>query len=101
MLWIDSICINQRNVDENFNQIRLMKDIYSKAFMVSVCLHPPENPKDETAEHIESALAADLVDELLLTDLKFYANEKAIFDRYAPRSRGYWWVAFKNLLWNE
>jgi hypothetical protein len=38
LLWIDSICINQGDFPEKTHQIKLMGDIYKKAFVVSVCL---------------------------------------------------------------
>lgn len=101
VLWIDSICINQSDDEEKLSQIKMMKDIYGKAFMVSVCLHPPENVENEILEYVESGLAAYLVNELLWTDLNFYANEKAIFDTYAPSVRQPRWAAFKNLVRNE
>lgn len=37
-LWIDQICINQQNQQEKPHQIRLMADIYSRAFMVVIWL---------------------------------------------------------------
>ncbi|MCJ1475418.1 hypothetical protein MMC13_004080, partial [Lambiella insularis] len=40
MLWIDAICIDQRNVEEKSQQVALMRDIYSRAKMVLVWLGP-------------------------------------------------------------
>ena len=37
-LWIDAICINQGNPSERNHQVRLMADIYGKAFRVIVWL---------------------------------------------------------------
>jgi hypothetical protein len=39
-LWIDSICINQYDVHERNNQVRLMSDIYSRANYVISWLGP-------------------------------------------------------------
>ena len=36
LLWIDAICINQRNLAERNQQVQLMGDIYSKARCVLV-----------------------------------------------------------------
>ena len=37
-IWIDSICINQSDVDEKMEQVRIMKDIYSTAAEVVAVL---------------------------------------------------------------
>jgi hypothetical protein len=41
-LWIDSICINQDDVHERNNQVRLMGDIYARANYVISWLSPDE-----------------------------------------------------------
>ena len=42
-LWIDSICINQNDVAEKTSQVRIMRDIYSRASRVIVWLgHAPD-----------------------------------------------------------
>ncbi|KAI0129564.1 heterokaryon incompatibility protein-domain-containing protein [Xylariales sp. AK1849] len=38
LIWIDAICINQRNVQERSHQVEMMRDIYAKANEVSVFL---------------------------------------------------------------
>jgi hypothetical protein len=38
LLWIDSICINQEDIDERSQQVQHMKEIYSKAKLVHVYL---------------------------------------------------------------
>lgn len=37
-VWVDAICINQDNVDEKADQIKLIADIYSQARFVVVWL---------------------------------------------------------------
>ena len=37
-MWIDQICINQEDLDEKTSQIQLMKDIYQKAYRVTIWL---------------------------------------------------------------
>ncbi|KAH6699918.1 heterokaryon incompatibility protein-domain-containing protein, partial [Leptodontidium sp. MPI-SDFR-AT-0119] len=49
VLWIDAICINQENLKEQGQQVRLMAKIYSKATRVLVWL-------GETAENSDTAL---------------------------------------------
>lgn len=34
MLWIDSICIDQSNIDEANKQVAMMREIYGKAKVV-------------------------------------------------------------------
>jgi hypothetical protein len=40
-LWIDSICINQTNVEERNHQVRLMDKIYRTASSVEICITDP------------------------------------------------------------
>jgi hypothetical protein len=63
VLWADAICINQKDVRERENQVRLMADIYRQAQEVLVWLGPDING---TAE-----LAFDLIAEYT----KFVRNE--------------------------
>jgi Heterokaryon incompatibility protein (HET) len=53
--WIDAVSINQRNVGERNQQVRLMKDIYERATKVFVWLG---HPSDET----EARLAMEMMD---------------------------------------
>jgi hypothetical protein len=41
VLWIDAICINQANVPEKNQQIRMIPFTYSKASLVLIWLHVP------------------------------------------------------------
>ena len=100
LLWIDSVCINQGDVLEKIQQIKLMGDIYKKAFVVSVCLQPPENPDNEVAEFLEPPLASHIVDELLWTDLRF-SDGLSVWLQYAPQCRQPRWLAFQNLVRNS
>jgi hypothetical protein len=49
IIWIDAICINQENREEQGQQVQLMAAIYSKAHRVLVWL-------GETADDVEGAL---------------------------------------------
>ena len=100
LLWIDSVCINQRDVPEKTRQIKLMGDIYGKAFVVSVCLQPPENPNNEAAGPLEPLLASHILDELLWTDL-WVSNGLSVWLQYAPQCRKPRWRAFQNLVRNR
>ncbi|CZR65729.1 uncharacterized protein PAC_15629 [Phialocephala subalpina] len=41
ILWIDAICINQEDLDERSEQVKLMAEIYSSASQVHAWLGPP------------------------------------------------------------
>jgi len=49
IIWIDAICIDQKNLEEQGQQVQLMAMIYSKAHRVLVWL-------GETADDVEGAL---------------------------------------------
>jgi Heterokaryon incompatibility protein (HET) len=40
VIWIDAICINQRDNEEKSQQVRLMRDVYQKAAAVQIWLGP-------------------------------------------------------------
>lgn len=42
-IWIDSICIDQANVQERNHQVGLMESIYKMASVVYICIHDPGN----------------------------------------------------------
>ncbi|KAK4126402.1 hypothetical protein N657DRAFT_643187 [Parathielavia appendiculata] len=45
-IWIDAICINQRDIVEQAHQVAIMRDIYSRAQEVLIWLEPPLLPKN-------------------------------------------------------
>ncbi|KAF8865652.1 HET-domain-containing protein, partial [Acephala macrosclerotiorum] len=53
VLWIDALCINQRDNDEKSEQILLMPKIYSSASMVVVHLGQESDRSDLTIKLIE------------------------------------------------
>lgn len=44
-IWVDALCINQRDVDERKSQVRMMEDIYAKAKEVCVFLDDYGEPE--------------------------------------------------------
>ncbi|PMD28553.1 hypothetical protein NA56DRAFT_547749, partial [Hyaloscypha hepaticicola] len=36
LIWIDAICIDQRNISERNNQVKMMKRIYERALLVHI-----------------------------------------------------------------
>jgi len=63
-IWIDSLCINQRDNDEKANQVHMMRDIYSSALHVTAWLGDP-SPESNLAlafvPELHSAIATLLV----------------------------------------
>ncbi|KAF2732509.1 HET-domain-containing protein [Polyplosphaeria fusca] len=49
-LWIDALCINQDDIVERGHQVRLMREIYSKAQKVSVWLGDEKHMQDTFIE---------------------------------------------------
>jgi Heterokaryon incompatibility protein (HET) len=50
ILWIDAICINQRNEAEKSHQVQMMCEIYKKAFGALVWLGLPKDGSDAAME---------------------------------------------------
>jgi Heterokaryon incompatibility protein (HET) len=111
LLWIDSICINQKeeNNIEKSQQLKLMGDVYRKAFLVTVCLQLPETPfhaaiepikatlrswgvevpegaLDEPMEKFEAFLAYDMLEELVFLDLRRLPFVQSRQQSLGPRS---------------
>lgn len=40
-IWIDALCINQQNISERNQQVRMMEEIYQKAKHVRIWLNTP------------------------------------------------------------
>lgn len=54
-MWIDCLCIDQRNTSERNHQISIMGDIYKTAQDVFVWLGPGDDETDYAMEHIGTA----------------------------------------------
>lgn len=46
MLWVDAVCINQRDVDERTQQVSMMRDIYASAEQVFIWLGEGDDESD-------------------------------------------------------
>ncbi|PSN60059.1 HET-domain-containing protein, partial [Corynespora cassiicola Philippines] len=51
-IWIDAICINQRDLDEKFSQIPLMRKIYALATEVIVWLGESDQDSKMAMDHV-------------------------------------------------
>ncbi|KAH7204647.1 heterokaryon incompatibility protein-domain-containing protein [Fusarium oxysporum] len=49
-LWIDAICINQKDLEERQSQVKLMKDLYTKSQRVVIWLGP--DPASDGINHL-------------------------------------------------
>lgn len=103
LLWVDAICINQSDTAEKNSQVSLMRDVYRKAFIVSVCLQTPPAPEGVLPmlnDISESFLATDMLHELVFLPLKRHKNDLEIYLEYAQRIRQPRWRAFQSLVRN-
>jgi hypothetical protein len=53
-LWIDAICINQKNYEEKDWQVRLMGDLYRKATTVLAWLGASDDDSDAVMDHLNT-----------------------------------------------
>jgi hypothetical protein len=100
-MWIDAICINQKDNAEKSTQIPLMKDIYSSAGEVIVwlgCSEAERRPYDEANE----ALALALIEDLTAEDIGGFDNfiQLAMRGR-VPKLRWKYLVDIMNHVWFE
>lgn len=58
-MWIDALCIDQRNVEERNQQVRQKDQIYSRAAGVLVWLGPQGNNSDLAMDFISVAGGED------------------------------------------
>ncbi|KAF4967947.1 hypothetical protein FSARC_4600 [Fusarium sarcochroum] len=57
LVWVDALCINQKNRDERSQQVQLMPNIYSNAESVAIWLGPEENDSTKAVHFIEQMSA--------------------------------------------
>jgi hypothetical protein len=55
IIWVDAICINQKNTEEKEQQIQLMAKIYNQATRVLVWLGEAADNSDQALEEIRAA----------------------------------------------
>lgn len=88
VLWIDALCINQRNVEERNHQVGMMGDIYRQAHQVLSWLGTPD-VTELCSERLDVIAFDPVPEEVLAFDLL----EQADMDR-----RGAWWREFDKAL---
>ncbi|MCJ1451337.1 hypothetical protein MMC28_001673 [Mycoblastus sanguinarius] len=83
-LWIDAICINQKDTDEQNHQVSLMAKVYSRA--TNVCVWLGESSKD-------SDLALNFISRIVNLD----DFDRLVVDRRTPEE----WAALSSLMKRE
>lgn len=64
-VWIDALCINQNDIEERNNEVKIMSEIYNKALRVISWLGPQHNENDD---------AINFLNLLALKDNEFLAK---------------------------
>jgi hypothetical protein len=96
-LWIDAICINQKDNDEKSQQIKLMSDLYSTASWVIIWLGKSDPTSDEAIGLIGTGLDASfmsLMAQAYQTPSNEHASTGMQFESLTPQK----WQAIANLL---
>jgi Heterokaryon incompatibility protein (HET) len=90
-LWVDAVCINQKDGEEKTHQLKKMLDIYSKAYTVRVWIGDADQTSrsNEAMKFIKKAVDLKLLDRLVLPDP---TNPSSTNETAAN------WVALANLL---
>ena len=52
LFWVDAICINQADINERNDQVRIMREVYTIATDVLVWLGPPTDDSDLAMEYV-------------------------------------------------
>lgn len=99
-LWIDSICINQRDLREKSFQIVLMRDIYSQAEEVFVWLGRPECRR-EPGDEAEEIKAITLVKDLAQSPEIFHKDPKAFVEAATGGDAPGRWKALANIFQHQ
>ena len=85
VMWIDALCIDQTNISERNQQVRLMRRIYSLAAEVLVWLGPTKNASDVAMQQFEELSKLDWLEILNWDDYNFQAittlMERSWFER--------------------
>jgi hypothetical protein len=113
LIWIDSLCINQDDDEEKANQVQLMGNIYSQAYIVSVMLaqDPDIRDKGQASQQAKTTwirrwadalLALNMLDKLSVTGAEPTSNHERVMARLTPRTQfGMMeWHALQDLLNN-
>ncbi|KAK4122210.1 hypothetical protein N657DRAFT_494594 [Parathielavia appendiculata] len=87
-IWIDAICINQKDDLEKGRQVALMHQIFSRASRVTVSLGEAPN----------AHLAIDLLFELSHLFKNYDMTDAELWERYTPERRSARWLALGDMM---
>ena len=87
-IWIDSICINQKDNQERSSQVAMMREIYHKASKVIVWL----------GDFVEAPQATQLLAELRAAITESGCTAEGVYKRYLHKSRSASWSSLIKLL---
>jgi hypothetical protein len=96
LVWVDALCIDQRNRDERATQVRLMGEIYSRAVSVAIWLGPEA---DESAQAVRllQKVASNAVSPRRIRAVLTHPDSAALLALF---KRDYWkrlWVSHANI----
>ncbi|KAN0095966.1 Heterokaryon incompatibility protein (HET) domain containing protein [Hyaloscypha variabilis] len=97
-LWVDALCINQKDLDEKSKQIPMMRDIYSGATMVLVWLGEGSVMNEAALEVIQSLAL------LCLQRLKSHLHETpvpGVAQMLRERPKGSLFTSDKDIYWTS
>lgn len=83
-IWIDSICINQKDREEKGHQVSQMWNIYSKASAVLSCVGPHSHGS-ETFKHFADKFPSAAEQELALQDPKSRGSDHIVWKKILGR----------------
>jgi hypothetical protein len=88
-IWIDAVCINQKDEKERGHQVAMMRSVYSKADCVRVWVNAPElKEESEALAALKSfELGAEELNWGLGDDIQFWKPVKAIFKNLPDNRR--------------
>jgi hypothetical protein len=94
ILWVDAVCLNQKDSNEKSREIWRMLDIYTNATSVVIWLGGASDDSDRAMDHLEYLSnqylrAPDLKKRLLACVEVFLALERIVFGVFAASMRTY------------
>jgi hypothetical protein len=67
ILWVDALCINQRDIEEKSMQLRRMNEIYNRAQNVIIWFGETKDNSDVSMDFIDELVTDDSVDDVVTT----------------------------------
>jgi Heterokaryon incompatibility protein (HET) len=114
LLWIDAICINQRDIAEKNAQVQMMSSIFKKALAVVAWVGPEQGDSTEVIE-IMNHLAAEIrssknagveilsrpAPQQLLDRLNPETSDMSLLSLILPREQGFVRLLSERLFWKR